>query len=461
MCRVRFSLTGIYFDSLEPSRPREEVFQPLMSALPPVVRNRQRDAVSKVIESGAIRADAVSIKIISENADAGGQTQTTADQSDSSSSTPRDEEGQGQPGPKNAKTIRASIGSKRARDSSLSLSLSSFSSSSSSVTCEEDEIHESANNKISRIASKNSKHVNSPTHKSPEKPSQVENPKYLGRSRKAPPAKRVRFAMDVQETILPSDNASDTSSSHSSDDSYTDPPSPTEPYDAFAGYCRNPGASRSRRMNGRIAGSKMRFLPLEEDANADGTNGFLDSEDGSEVDVQGLPVRGRPQRTVRAGATGQKSDQQHHQNSSTSLARSKPLGRVTDESRVMGGGLEGNVDGGLHLEKSHLSQERPVSPLRSVGQLRYPKLRSGKNLPEPIFVVRPRWLLDAKEKGMPADMLKSRRHSRGFSKNESEGMKVKNPKKTKNPIYRAPSVSDDLKRDVEFDEDLGLLIRDV
>lgn len=460
MCRVRFGLTGIYFDSLEPSRPREEVCQPLISALPPMVQNKQCDVVSKVIGDGAIKTGVVWAKGSSENKKVGGQRQTTKDLNNSSSSSPRDEEGHSWA--KGAKTNQASVGSKRARDLSSSSSVASSSSSSN-----EDQSHESANSEISRLASKDSKRVNSPTQKRPDKTSLPGTPKTSKKSSKAPPAKRVRFAMDVQQRIVPSDDASDTSSSHSSDDSYTDPPSPTEPYDAFAGYCRTPGASRSHRMNGRIARSRMRLLPVE-DVNTDGDD-FLDSEDGSEVDVQGLPVKGRPPRTVRAAATGQTSDQRHHQNISTPLARSKHSVRAMDQSQIMGGGLEGNVDSGLYLEKSQASQKGPVLPLRSGGPLRYPKLRSGKDLPEPIFVVRPRFLSDAREKGKPADLLNSRGHSRGFSKKGPAGTKippprstqVRAPKKIKNSIYRAPSVSDDSKRDAEFDEDLGLLIWDV
>lgn len=268
-----------------------------------------------------------------------------------------------------------------------------------------------------------------------------------------------------------SDDASDTSNSHSSDDSYTDPPSPTEPYDAFAGYYRTESASKYHRMNGRIAGSRMQF-PKDEDIDndvADGADGFLDSEDASEVDVQGLPVKGRGPRTVRAAGKGQTLDQRHHQNSSTPLIRSKRPGRVTDQSRVIAGGLESNGEGGIRLGQSHTSQMKLVSSPGSGGQLRYPKLRSGKDLPEPIFVVRPRFLSDAKEKGKHVDILSGSGYSRGISKNGHEGKKIPPPRLTrvqaaernKTPKYRAPSVSDDMKRDAEFDEDSGLLIRDV
>lgn len=423
MCRVRFGLTGIYFDSLEPNRPREVVFQPLISALPPIVQNRQCDVVSKVMDGEAIKGAAVSAKESSDNDEDGGQTQTTKDQSDSSSSSSRDEEGH--PWAENAQTNQTSVGSKRARDAS---SLSSSSSSS-----DEDQFHKSANSKISRIAFRNPESINSATQKRTDKPSQPGIAKALGGSSKAPPAKRVRFAMDVQESLVPCDDASDTSSSHSSDDSYTDPPSPTEPYDAFAGYCRTSGASRSHRMNRRVAGSRTQF-PAEEEINTDGADDFLHSENGSEVDVQGLPVKGRPPRTVRAAGTGQTSDQRHHKNSSTPLPRSKHSGRVMDQSRVMGGGLESNVDGWLPLEKSYASQKECESPLRSGGQLRYPKLRSGKILPEPIFVVRPRFLSEAKENGKRADKVNGRGHSRGISEDGHEG--------TKTPPHRPTPVKD-------------------
>lgn len=264
-----------------------------------------------------------------------------------------------------------------------------------------------------------------------------------------------------------SDDASDTSNSHSSDNSYTDPPSPTEPFDAFAGYYRTAGASGTRRMNERIARPRMRFPGEEEVVNdvANGADGLFDSEDASEVDVQGLPVKGRRPKAVRAARKGQCLNQRHRQNSSTPLIRSKHSGRVMDQSRDIAGGLESNSDGGLHLGQSHTSQMKFVSPPTSGGQLRYPKLRSGKDLPEPIFVVRPRFLSDVKEKGKHADILSGSGHSRGVPKNGHEGTKipprlVKAAKRNKVPKYQAPSVGDDL-RDAEFDEDSGLLIRDI
>ena len=60
MCRVRFGLTGIYFDSLEPSRPRGESFQPLTASIPPVAHNRQVDAVLDLIDCEEFKEEVVS-----------------------------------------------------------------------------------------------------------------------------------------------------------------------------------------------------------------------------------------------------------------------------------------------------------------------------------------------------------------------------------------------------------------
>lgn len=456
MCRVKFGLTGVYFDSLDPIRPREELFQPLIVAIPPVAQNKQGNTVPKKIDNEGSEANFMKATGISMN-DEDNIIINPSDSSSSSTSTSRNNHGRRLAG--NTKTNHASVGSKRGRSSSVS-------SSSSPPSSDGDQVHISPNTKTSLQAAKPvSLHT---TRKSNNKSSKRHISTPVQGLTKGPPAKKVRFAMDVQENIIPSDYASDTSSSHSSDDSYTDPPSPTEPYDAFAGYYRASGASGSHRIHGRVAGSRIRF-PAEEDMNTDGADFFLGSEDGSEVDVQGLPVKARPPTAVRAAGKSQSLDQRHHQDSSAPLARSRHSGRVMEESRVMAGGLERSVDGGLHLQQSHASQKQSVSPLRSSGQLRFPRLRSGKILPEPIFVVRPRFLSDAKETGKPAHILKSSRYSRGISQNGHEGTKtlpprparVKASKKNKVPKYQFPSVSEDLKEDAEFDKDLGLLVRDV
>ena len=254
MCRVRFGLTGIYFDPLEPSRPRDEVFQQLIAPLPPVVQNKQ-DIVPQVIGSGAIKEDAAIVTKTSENEADCGQRQSNKDPSDSSSSSSRDEEicllSE------NAKT---NCGSKRLRDSSSSPS----SSVSSSPFSDEDQVHKSTNSKVNFQDSKPPKPVISPTtqqcNKNQSKRHNFTPPRGLS---KAPPAKRVRFAMNVQERVIPSDDASDASSSHSSDDSYTDSPSPTTPYDVFAGYMHKRDFSRTCRMDGRMRRSTMQF-PTEE-----------------------------------------------------------------------------------------------------------------------------------------------------------------------------------------------------
>ena len=458
MCRVRFGLTGVYFDSLEPSRPREEFFQPLIAAIPPVAQNKQADIVPKKIDSESEEKQIIATRIPKNNED--GTIVNPSDSSSSSSSSSIIKKKQVRHLVGKKKTNHPSVGSKRVRSSSVSSS-----SSSSSPTSDEDQDHLSSNTKTSLQAAKPVR--SHTTRKCDNKPSKNHISTPAREPTKGPPAKRVRFAMDVQKKIIPSDDASDTSSSHSSDDSYTDPPSPKEPYDAFAGYYRAPGASGSRRMNGRVVGSRMQF-PAEEDMKTDGADCFLGSEDGSEVDVQGLPVKGRPPRPAQA-AGRQSLDRRHHQNSSTPLTRSRHSGRAMKESRITSGGLESNVNGGLNLEQSHTSQKNLVSPLRSGRHLRYPRLRSGKVLPEPIFVVRPRFLSDAKEKGKPAHNLSGSGYSRGISKNGPEGTKTPLPrparvnasKKNKTPQYHIPSVSEDLTEDAEFDQDLGMLVRDV
>ena len=462
MCRVRFGLTGIYFDSLEPSRPREEFFQPLMVSLPPVLHNKHGDAGPEAMSGGENQEKVmVATEISNDNQDC-----TTKNPSNSSSS-PRDE---GCRPTKKVKTIHASVGSKRVRNS---VSSSSSSASTSSVSpppsSDEDRIHDLANSKTNLPAPKRSKlidlrrtqkgHHNSSkrhTSTSPEGPT------------KAPPPKRVRFAMDEHESITPSHGVGSTSSSHSSDDSYTDPPSPTEQCDPFRGYYRTPAASNFYDTNGQGAewGTQVAAGVATD---MDSYDGFLDSEDGSEVDVQALPVKRCPRRTMHADVGAPESNQRHHQSNTALTARSKQSERIIDQSCVVSQNDERNVDNGLNLEESHAKQRASVLRPQSHEQLRYPKLRSGKDLPEPIFVVRPRFLSNAKGKGKPAGIFSDGRYSKDISKLEQEGTKgppsclavAKALNKHKTPKYRPPSVTDDLKRDVEFDVGLDILVRDV
>ena len=467
MCRVRFGLTGIYFDSLEPSRPREDFFQPLIASIPAVAQNKQRDAVAEAIDGAKVEEKYLVATKISKN-DQDGTTKHLRDLLSSS----RDE---GCRLAKDTKINHASIGSKRLRNSVLSSSSSSSPSSSLSSSSA------SSPPSIDKDQSRKLNHRTSPqapkpttksqtTQKHNSKPSKRDPSTSPEGPTKAPPAKRVRFAMDVQASIIPSDDAGSTSSSNSSDDSYTDPPSPTEPYDAFGGCYRGPGASRSRSMNEQTARWRMR-IPAEVES-TDYDDGFFDSEDASEVDVQDLLVKRRPPMIVQAAAKGLTPDQRNHQNNSTPLAWSKHSARALDQSRVMAGGVERNVNSGLHLEGSYAGQKRPVSSSRLVKQLRYPKLRSGENLPEPIFVVRPRFLSDAREKGKLADVLRSNsrcKRSISNSKNGRKGTKippfrptgVKAPEKDKSPKYSHPSVTDDMEKSARLDEDLGMLIRDI
>lgn len=464
MCRVRFGLTGIYFDSLEPSRPREEFSQPLIASIPPVLQNKQGDSVPEAIKGGEIPEKlVVSAEIANNDQDS---TTKSKSLSDSSSSSFRNE---GCRLAKKAKTNYASVGSKRIRNSSSSSSVSA-SSVSSLPSSGEDRVQALAKIEVDLQAPKPSKLINSRTtqkrHKHPSRRQTRTCPRGLTT---APPAKRVRFAMDVQESITASHDADGTSSSHSSDDSYTDPPSPTELYDAFNRCYRTQGACRSHDMNGQIAGWRMP-IPGEVETDIDGYDGFLDSEDGSEVDVQALPVKRRPPRSVQAAAKGLISDQRHHQSNSTPVPYSKHSGRVMHQSRVVTGSLESNVGKGLHLEKNpHANRNHPVSPPQSREQLHYPKLRSGKDLLEPIFVVKPKVLSNAKEKGKLARRWSNGGHSREILNNGHKGAEtpaprpaqIKSPENNKTPKYRAPSVTDELKRDAEFDEGLGMLIREV
>ena len=463
MCRVKFGLTGIYFDSLEPSRPREGFFQPLIVSVPPVLHNKQGDAGPEAIRGGELQEKVfVSTEIPNDNLDC-----TTKNLSNSSSASSRDE---GCRSTKKVKTIHASVGSKRVRHS---VSSSSSSASTSSVSpppsSDEDRIHDLANSKTNLRAPNRSKLIDlRKTQKRHHNSSKRHTSTSSEGPTKAPPPKRVRFAMDEPERITPSHGVGSTSSSHSSDDSYTDPPSPTEPCDPFRGYYRTPAASNSYDKDGLRAGWGTQ-VAAGVATDMDSYEGFLGSEDGSEVDVQALPVKRCPQRTMHANVGGPTSDQRHHLSSTAPVARSKQSGRVIDQSCVVARNDERNIDNGLHIEESHANQRESVLRHQSHEQLRYPKLRSGKDIPEPIFVVRPRFLSNAKGKGKPAGIFSGGSYSRDISKNRQEGTKgppscltvAKAPNKNKFPKYRPPSVTDDLKRDVEFDADLDMLVRDV
>lgn len=459
MCRVRFGLTGIYFDSLEPSRPREEFIHPLNASIPPVAQKKLEIAVPELVDRGNIRERAVIATDVPEN---------TKDLSDSSWLSSR---GEG----RHLKTNCASKGRKRVHNSaSSSSSLSSSSSSPSSYSSssspswssepslplsDEDQAQKLANNKINVQALKPPfTSRTTPKHNKKACKRQISTPSE-GLT-KAPPPKRVRFAMDLQERIVPSDDLGGTSSSHSSDDSYTDPPSPTEPHDAFGGYYRPPGVSRCHGTYGQNTEWRMRTLSGTEGI-MDDCDGFLDSDDGSGVDVQGVPVKGRPPRTVQAT----KADHRHHHHSPKSLGLSNHLTGVRDQSRNKNGGLKSNVNSGLHFDMSRASERPPMSSPQSGKHLRYPRLRSGRNVPEPIFVVRPGVLADSKEKRKPGDALRSSGcrgiPKKGYETPTSDPIRVKAPTRNRPHKYCHPAVTDDLKKDAEVDQDLGMLIRDV
>ena len=463
MCRIRFGLTGVYFDPLEPSRPREESFQPWIVTVPPLPQNEQEDAVLKSIGDGAITEKTPTATGHPKN-----RHSITKIPLNSSLSTRNKRNGLLAP---SAGRNHVCVEIERDRDplsssssvtSSSSLSPSSVSSPQSS---DEDQVQKAVKGKRSLRGSSPPKLVNSQiTQRNNSNQFKQHTSTPLREPTKPPPAKRVRFAMDVREETTPSDNASDTSSSSSSDDSYTDPPSPTEPYDAFAGYYRAPGASKFQLLSGRIARSGMQ-LPPDEETNTERLDGLLDcvldSEDGSEVDVQNLPVKGRPPRTLRATGEGQSPNCRHRQSDSTLPSRSAVSGTVIDPSLLIPGGLQRNINTGLNLERSHTSQKQPIPLLRSNGQLRYPKLRSGKSLPEPIFVVRPRFLSSIEELRKPADLLGGSRHGSGISKSLNEDSRktplprpaqIKAAKRSKKARYNLPAVREETKRDGDFTE---------
>lgn len=462
MCRVRFGLTGIYFDALEPSRPREESIQPLIVSVPPVLHNKHGDVGPKAMSGGETQQKV----IIATEAPNENQDCTTENACDSSSSSSRDE---GCRSTKSSKTIHASVGCKRVRNSiSSSSSASTSSASPPPPSSDEVPIHDLANRKINLRAPRRLKLIGlrkpPKTHNNSPKRHASLSPEGLI---KAPPRKRVRFAMDEHESIKPGHGVGSTSSSHSSDDSYTDPPLPTELCDPFRGYYRMQAVSNSRDTNGQRAG---RWTQVGAEVATDMDDyGFLDSEDGSEVDVQALPVKRCSQRTMHANVGGPKSNQRHHQSNTAPIAWSKQSTRSTDESRVVAQVHQRNVDNGLQLNESHANQREPAVLPESREQLHYPKLRSGRDLPEPIFVVKPRFSLHAKGKGEPAGIFRGGEYSRDTSKNRQEGTKgppsclgvAKAPNQKRPLKYQPPSITDDLKIDVEFDVGLDRLVRDV
>ena len=448
MCRIRFGLTGVYFDPLEPSRPREESFQSWIVTRPPLPQNEQEDAMLKSIGDRAITEKTPTATRHPE--DCQGITKTLLN---SSLSTRNEKKGLWAT---RAGRDHVCVEIERDRDplSSSSSLISSSSSSSSSVSSppssDEDQVQKAVKGERSLQGSSPPKLVNSQiTQRNNSNHFKRHTSTALREPPKPSPTKRVRFAMDTQERTTTSDNASDTSSSRSSDDSYTDPPSPTEPYDALAGYYRAPGASKFQRLRGRNPRPGMQ-LPPDEETNTERLDGLLDrvldSEDGSEVDVQNLPVKGRPLRTLRATRKGQSSNYRHRQSDSTLLSRSAVSGTVIEPSQLIPSGLQRNINTGLTLERSHASQKL----------LRYIKLRSGKNLPEPIFVVRPRFLSSIEESKKPADLSGGSRHGSGTSKslNEDTGKtslprpaQIKAAKQSKNARYNLPAMGKETKRD--------------
>ena len=327
MCRVRFGLTDIHFEECRPSLPRESYYRPLVAAIPSIVEKRQEEFVSSSIAKG-----------ITEKKDVVGATPNvcmakpycwpegmkrsqssgvkafdgSARSSSSSSSSLRNEDGSNRTGTR-MKLQAPTTGIKRPRTSS----------SSSSSLSDGNRPYVPTNNSTKQS-------VTTPALLSklapPTKPkckikcTKTSALKSTKKSGKAPPTKKVRFVMDTGDAMIPNHPVSDNSSSHSSDDSYTDPPSPVEPYDAFSGYYRAPGASRTHGDKCNAASLLARWQ-LEEEI---GTDWLFDSGEGSEVDVQDLPVKNTPLRIAHSNGLRLQSDGIHP---NTSLTPSRRPGR--------------------------------------------------------------------------------------------------------------------------------------
>lgn len=180
--------------------------------------------------------------------------------------------------------------------------------------------------------------------------------------------------MDTGDAMISNHHVSDTSSSHSSDDSYTDPPSPVEPYDAFSGYYRAPGASRTHEDKYDTASLLARWQQEE----AFGTDWLFDSGEGSEVDVQDLPVKNTPLKITHYNGIRLQSDRMHP---NTSLTPSKRLGRGP---QGLAWDLEGEI--GIRRDCAGLHPMESRSQRRKSAMPRHPDegpKRSGKNFLEP------------------------------------------------------------------------------
>lgn len=380
MCRVRFGLTDIHFEECRPSLPRESYYRPLVAAIPSIVEKKQEKFVSSSIAKGVTEKKDVVGAIpnvciakpycwpeeMKRSQSSGVKAFDGSARSSSSSSSLRNEDGPSRTGTR-VKLQAPTTGIKRPRTSSLS----SSSLSDGNRPCVPTNNSTKQSVTIPALLSK----LASPTKpKCNTKCTKASALKSTKKSGKAPPTKKVRFVMDMGDTMVPDHPVSDTSSSHSSDESYTDPPSPAEPYDAFSGYYRAPGASRIRGDRYDAASLLARWRQEEEI----GTDWLFDSGEGSEVDVQDLPVKNTPLKIAHCNGIRLQSNRIHP---NTSLCPSKrpgrgPQGLACDLENEMSS--SGDC-AGLHQMESHL-QRRKSAMTCHPGE---GPTRSGKDFLEP------------------------------------------------------------------------------
>ena len=374
MCKVRFGLTDIHFEECRPSLPREFYYRPLVATIPSIVEKRQKRPVSSSVAKGVTeKKDVVGAAPnvcmarlhywpaeMQRNQSSGAKDFDGSARSSSSSSLLRNEDGPNSTGERVKLQVPTS-GIKRPRTSSLS------SSSFSDDVCPRKPTNNSTKQSATtaaffpKLASPTKTECNTKCNKA----SALKSSKKSG---KAPPTKKVRFAMDMEDAIIPNHPASDTSSSHSSDDSYTHPPSPVEPYDAFSGYYRAPGASRTHGIKYDRAGLLAQWQQ-EEDF---GTDCLFDSGEGSDVDVQDLPVKSTALKTTHYNGTRLQSDRIHANH--TPLAPSERLGRgpqdlAWDLNSELGSGGDcaglQPMESHSHRRKSAMARHPDEGPKRS------------------------------------------------------------------------------------------------
>ncbi|KAK0510749.1 hypothetical protein JMJ35_007181 [Cladonia borealis] len=375
MCRVRFGLTDIHFEECRPSLPRESYYRPLVVAIPSIVEKRQEKSGSRPIAKGVTeKKDVVGVtpnvgitKSYKKSQSSGVKAfDGSARSSSLSSSLLRDDGGPNCTGTR-VKLEAPTTGIKRPR---------TLSSSSSSLS-DESWPRKPTKNTTRQLATTPAvlPKLASPTKtKCNIKCTKASALKSTKKSGKAPPTKKVRFVMDMGDAMIPHHPVSDTSSSHSSDVSYTDPPSPVEPYDAYSGYYRAPGASRTHGNKYNTASLLARWQREEEF----GTDWLFDSEEGSEVDVQHLPVKNTPLKLMHYNGIRLQSDRMHPNTSLALLKRpgTGPQGIAWDLESEMGSRQH---CAGLQPMESHLQWRKSAMPRHPVEG---PK-RSGKKFLEP------------------------------------------------------------------------------